>query len=91
MHLKNEKIEIPCPGGGREIKTTYGDLSRKSSLKSSKGHEYKFKSSDQSKLKRAMDKIEKLQKNFERELVQALPAGVKKSRANARKFIYQID
>ena len=71
MHLKNEKIEIPCHGGGREIKTTYGDLSRKSSLKSSKGHEYKFKSSDQSKLKRAMDKIEKLQKNFERELERA--------------------
>ena len=53
MNLKNEKTEIPCPGGGRAIKTTYGDLGRKSSLKSSKGHVYKFKSSDQSKLKRA--------------------------------------
>ena len=71
MDFKNEKTEIPCPGGGRAIKTTYGDLARKSSLKSIKGHEYKFKSSDQSKLKRAMDKIEKLQKNFERELERA--------------------
>ena len=43
MNLKNEKTEIPCPGGGRAIKTTYGDLGRKSSLKSSKGHVYKFK------------------------------------------------
>ena len=67
MNLKNEKTEIPCPGGGRAIKTTYGDLARKSSLKSSKGHEYKFKSSDQSKLKRAMDKLERLQKDFESE------------------------
>ena len=40
--LAREKTEIPCPGGGREIKTTYGDLARRSSLKSSKGHEYKF-------------------------------------------------
>ncbi len=39
MNLKNEKTEIPCPGGGRAIKTTYGDLARKSSLKSNKGHE----------------------------------------------------
>ena len=66
MNLKNEKTEIPCPGGGRAIKTTYGDLARKSSLKSSKGHEYKFKSSDQSKLNRAIDKLERLQKDFER-------------------------
>ena len=50
MNLKNEKTEISCPGGGRAIKTTYEDLARKSSLKSSKGHQYKFKSSDQSKL-----------------------------------------
>ena len=42
MNLKNEKTEIPCPGGGRAIKTTYGDIARKSSLKSSKGHEYKL-------------------------------------------------
>ena len=71
MDFKNEKTEIPCPGGGRAIKTTYGDLARKSSLKSSKGHEYKFKSGDQSKLKKAMDKIEKLQKDFEREMERA--------------------
>ena len=71
MNLKNEKTEIPCPGGGRAIKTTYGDLGRKSSLKSSKGHVYKFKSSDQSKLKRAMDKLEILQKDFEKDMEKA--------------------
>ena len=70
MNLKTEKTEIPCPGGGRAIRTTYGELSRKSSLKSSKG-EYKFKSSDQNKLKRAMDKLEKLQKEFERDMERA--------------------
>ena len=36
--LQREKTEIPCPGGGREIRTTYGEIARKSSLKSSKGH-----------------------------------------------------
>jgi hypothetical protein len=71
MNLKNEKTEIPCPGGGRAIKTTYGDIARKSSLKSSKGHEYKFKSSDQSKLKRAMDKLERLQKDFTKDMERA--------------------
>ena len=71
MNLKNEKTEIPCPGGGRAIKTTYGDLARKSSLKSNKGHEYKFKSSDQSKLKRAMDKLERLQKDFTKDMERA--------------------
>ncbi len=69
--LAREKTEIPCPGGGREIKTTYGDLARRSSLKSSKGHEYKFKSGDQSKFRRSMDNIERLQKNFEREMERA--------------------
>ena len=39
--LTREKTEIPCPGGGRPIRTTYGDVARKSSIKSSKGHEYK--------------------------------------------------
>ncbi len=39
--------------------------------KSNKGHEYKFKSSDQSKLKRAMDKLERLQKDFERDMERA--------------------
>ena len=71
MNLKNEKTEIPCPGGGKAIKTTYGDLARKSSLKSNKGHEYKFKSSDQSKLKRSMDKLERLQKDFEKDMERA--------------------
>ena len=69
--LEREKTEIPCPGGGREIRTTYGEVARKSSLKSSKGHEYKFKSSDQSKLRRAMDNLERLQKDFERKMERA--------------------
>ena len=67
-NLKNEKTEIPCPGGGRPIQTTFNELSRKTSLKSNKGHEYKFKSSDQSKLRRALDDIEKLQDNYVRNL-----------------------
>ena len=71
MDLQREKTEIPCPGGGRAIKTTYGEIARKSSMRSSKGHEYKFKSSDQNKLKRAMDKMEKLQKDFERDMERA--------------------
>ena len=69
--LEREKTEIPCPGGGRAIKTTYGEVARKSSLRSSKGHEYKFKSSDQSKLRRAMDNLERLQKDFERKMERA--------------------
>jgi len=69
--LEREKTEIPCPGGGRAIKTTYGELARKSSLRSNKGHEYKFKSNDQSKLKRSMDKMERLQKDFKRDLERA--------------------
>tara|TARA_Y100001980_G_C14540818_1_gene318650 strand:- start:335 stop:613 length:279 start_codon:yes stop_codon:yes gene_type:complete len=71
MSLQREKTEIPCPGGGRAIRTTYGDLARRSSLKSNKGHEYKFKSSDQSKLRRSMDKLERLQKEFERNMERA--------------------
>ena len=69
--LEKERTEIPCPGGGREIRTTYGEVARKSSLKSSKGHEYKFKSSDQSKLRRAMENLERLQKDFERKMERA--------------------
>tara|TARA_B100000029_G_C17417467_1_gene903032 strand:+ start:603 stop:866 length:264 start_codon:yes stop_codon:yes gene_type:complete len=64
--LEREQIEVPCPDGGRPIKTTYGEIARKSSLRSSKGHEYKFKYSDQSKMKRAMDQIARLQKDMER-------------------------
>ena len=71
MSLEKEKTEIPCPGGGRPIRTTYGDISKKSSLKSSKGHEYKFKYSDQSKLRSAMNKMETLQKYFERDMQKA--------------------
>ena len=41
--LEKEKIEIPCPGGGKPIKTTYGEVAKKSYLKSVKGHQYKFK------------------------------------------------
>ena len=71
MSLQREKTELPCPGGGRAIRTTYGDLARRSSLKSNKGHEYKFKSSDQNKLRRSMDKLERLQKEFERNMERA--------------------
>ena len=71
MSLEREKTEIPCPGGGRAIRTTYGELARKSKLKSSKGHEYAFKSGDQSKLRRAMDKMERLQKDFTRDMERA--------------------
>ena len=66
--LLKENTEIPCPGGGRPIKTTYGDIIRKKTLKSFKGHEYKFKSSDQNKLRRAIDSLERLQKDFERKM-----------------------
>tara|TARA_B100000579_G_scaffold437834_1_gene469318 strand:+ start:512 stop:793 length:282 start_codon:yes stop_codon:yes gene_type:complete len=69
--LAKEKTEIPCPGGGREIKTTYGDLAKKSYLKSNKGHEYKFKYGDQNKFKKSMDNIEKLKKNFEKDMEKA--------------------
>lgn len=69
--LAKTKTEISCPGGGKEIRTTYGDIARRSSLKSSKGHEYKFKSNDQSKFRRSMDKIERLQKDFERDMERA--------------------
>ena len=64
-NIEREKVEIPCPGGGREIRTTYGDLARRSSLRSSKGHEYKFKSSDQSKFKRAMQNMTKVTKDYQ--------------------------
>lgn len=64
-NLEREKVELPCPGGGREIRTTYGDLARRSSLRSSKGHEYKFKSSDQSKFKRAMQNMSKVKNDYE--------------------------
>ena len=68
MSLEREKTEIPCPGGGRPIRTTYGDVARRSSIKSSKGHEYKFKSSDQSKLKRTMNKMTDLTEDYQRDM-----------------------
>ncbi|MDP7609317.1 MAG: hypothetical protein QF814_06340 [Candidatus Marinimicrobia bacterium] len=70
-NLEKEKTEIPCPGGGSPIRTTYGEVSRKSSLRSSRGHEYKFKSSDQSKLKRAMDKMEDLTEDYQKDMERA--------------------
>ena len=69
--LEKEKTEVSCPGGGRPIRTTYGELVRKRSLKSSKGHEYRFKSSDQSKMKRAMEKMSKLQKDYGKDMERA--------------------
>lgn len=70
-NLEKEKTEIPCPGGGSPIRTTYGEVARKSSLRSSRGHEYKFKSSDQSKLKRAMDKMEDLTEDYQKDMERA--------------------
>ncbi len=69
--LEKEKTEIPCPGGGKPIQTTFGELTKKNSLKSNKGHEYRFKSNDQQKLKYAMNKIEQVNKDFERSLEKA--------------------
>ena len=69
--LEREKTEIPCPGGGSSIKTTYGDVAKKRSLKSSKGHEYKFKSSDQFKLKKTMDKMEDLTEDYQKDMEKA--------------------
>ena len=69
--LSREKTEIPCPGGGSPIRTTCGDLGRRSSLRSNRWHEYKFKSNDQSKLRRAMANMERLQKEFDRKMERA--------------------
>ena len=69
--LEREKTEIPCPGGGSPIKTTYGDVAKKSKLRSNKGHEYHFNNSSQSKLRNAMKKMESLQKKFEKEMGRA--------------------
>jgi len=68
--LLRSKITIPCPGGGSDIKTTYGDVMKKSYVKSYKG-EYKFKSSYQSKMKNAVQKMEQLQKRFEKDMEKA--------------------
>ena len=66
--LERTKTTIPCPGGGRSIDITYGDLARKSSVKSSKGHEYKFQSSQQYKFKNALKNLEKAQEQFDNTL-----------------------
>ena len=71
MSLERERTEIPCPGGGSPIKTTYGDLAKKRTLKSNRGHEYEFKSNDQYKLKNAMRKMEQLQKKFTKDMENA--------------------
>ena len=68
--LEKQSMEVPCPGGGRDIKTSIGDLAKRSSVRSSKG-EYKFKSSQQSKLRNAMKDIIKLHERFEKELGKA--------------------
>jgi glycyl-tRNA synthetase alpha subunit len=78
--LEREKTEIPCPGGGSPIRTTYGDVAKKSSLKSSRGHEYKFKYSDQSKLKSAFKKLENFKRILKRtwnELKRILPKHIR--------------
>ena len=69
--LLKTKTELPCPGGGyNKIKTTYGDVMKKSKLSSSKG-EYKFKPQYQSKMKSAVSKMESLQKKFEKDMEKA--------------------
>jgi len=69
--LLKTKTELPCPGGGySKIKTTYGDVMKKSKLSSSKG-EYRFKSQYQSKMKSTVNKMESLQKKFEKEMGRA--------------------
>ena len=68
--LLKTKTELPCPGGGRSIKTTYGDVMKKSKLSSSKG-EYRFKFQYQSKMKSTVNKMESLQKKFEKEMGKA--------------------
>ncbi|MBU0474886.1 MAG: hypothetical protein KKF62_12085 [Bacteroidetes bacterium] len=62
--MKNEKIQIPCPGGGRPENITYRELCTKSNIKTQKG-EYKFKSTYQNKLSRSIDDIERFQKEHE--------------------------
>ena len=68
--LEKQQMKIPCPGGGSDIKTSIGDIAKKSSIKSYKG-EYKFKYSQQGKLKNAMKDIIKLHDKFEKELGKA--------------------
>ena len=68
--LLRSKIKIPCPGGGSDIRTTYGDVMKKSFLQSSKG-KYKFKSSYQNKMKYAVKDMEKLQAKFEKDMEKA--------------------
>jgi hypothetical protein len=68
--LLKTKTELPCPGGGSSIKTTYGDVMKKSKLSSSKG-EFRFKSQYQYKMKSTVNKMESLQKKFEKEMGKA--------------------
>jgi hypothetical protein len=79
--MKNEIIQLPCPGGGRPEKVTYKDISTKSSIRTQKG-EYRFKSNDQSKLRHSLDEIERFQKEFEIKL--------KKLIENAEKCVQEL-
>jgi len=82
--LEKEKTELPCPGGGAPIKTTYGAVAKKNSLKSPKGHEYKFKGNDQNKFKKAIAKMEDLSEDYEKDM-EKLKKQFEKNMSNAHK------
>lgn len=65
--MKNEEIQIPCPGGGKPEKVSINNLCSRSTIKTQKG-EYKFKSYDQNNLKRSIDNLEKYQKEYQNKL-----------------------
>mgnify|MGYP001261185340 CR=1 FL=1 len=65
MSIEKTPFELPCPGGSNyEIKTTYGKLANSSKMKSSKGHEYVFQSSDRSKFRISMKNYDKAVEKF---------------------------
>jgi hypothetical protein len=65
MSIEKTSFELPCPGGSRyEINTTYGKMVNSSKMKSSKGHQYIWQSSDRNKFKRAMRDYDKAVENF---------------------------
>ena len=59
----NAQTEVPCPGGGRDLRCKLSDIVSKSSLRTQKG-EYKFKSSAQSKAKSALKNLVRYEKEF---------------------------
>lgn len=59
----NTQTEVPCPGGGRNLRCKLSDIVSKSSLRTQKG-EYKFKSSAQSKAKSALKNWVRYQEEF---------------------------